>query len=135
MQASFKILSAIERVSVGETPLMPGNNAPSFACWYSANSWARPGWMSTTRVLSLPLVVDFLKVNVSPLISVVWSAKASDTRQLVNKQMPNGTLSRGVRNPSVNSRLNSSGLRILHVTLDDRAAGKCGMEYHTKEEN
>lgn len=54
--------------------------------------------MSTARVLSLPFVVDFLKVSVPPLMSVVWSAKASDTRQPVNKQMANSALSRGDRN-------------------------------------
>ena len=75
------------------------------------------GWRSTTRVFSLPLVVDFLKVNVSPLISVVWSASASDTRQPVNKQMPNKARSREVRNPKVNSRRNSSAVKIFPCPL------------------
>ncbi len=69
--------------------------------------------MSTTRVFNLPLVVDFLKVKVPPLISVVWSASASDTRQPVNKQMPNKARSRGDTNPEVNSSLNSSVVKIF----------------------
>lgn len=77
----------------------------------------RSAWISTTRVLSFPLVVDFLKVNVSPMISVVWSASASDTRQPVNRQMPNKARSRGEVNPSLNSSLNSSGVRIFPCSL------------------
>ncbi|MHC5774371.1 MAG: hypothetical protein ACYTXP_10920 [Nostoc sp.] len=49
---------------------------------------ASPGGMSTIRVLCLPLVVDLLKVIAQHLISVVWSASASDTRQPVNRQIP-----------------------------------------------
>jgi len=60
----------MNRVEVGDRAGIPGNNALGFG-WYFAKSWADPGWMSTTRVLSLPLVVGFLKVNVLPLICVV----------------------------------------------------------------
>ncbi len=51
--------------------------------------------------------LDFLRVKVPPLMSVVWSANASDTLQPANKQMPNSALSRGVTSPSVNNFLNS----------------------------
>jgi hypothetical protein len=81
--------------------------------------------MSTTRVFSFPLVVHFLSVNVSPLISVVYSANASLTRQPANKQMPNSALSRGLTNPLVNNFLNSSWvstspcpLPLTFITLD-----------------
>ncbi|MBW4639783.1 MAG: hypothetical protein KME05_16415 [Gloeocapsa sp. UFS-A4-WI-NPMV-4B04] len=67
--------------------------------------------MSTTLVLSLPLVVDFRKVSTPERMSVVRSATASDTRQPVNKQMPNKARSRCDTNPSVKSSLNSSGLK------------------------
>jgi hypothetical protein len=110
--ADFKILSAMNRVNVRVRPRIPGNNAPGLTGWYSPSSLARSGWISTTRVFSLPLVVDFLKVKVPPLISVVSCAKASDTRQPVNKQMPNIARSRSVSNPSVNSSRNSSTVKI-----------------------
>lgn len=112
LQASFKILSARNRLKWSVTPRIPGNKAPGFG-WCKVSSSASPGWISITRVRSLPLVVDFLKVRDPPLISVVWSASASDTRQPVNKQIPNSALSRCDRNPSVNNCLNSSGDKIF----------------------
>lgn len=74
---------------------------------------ASPGSISMARVLSFPLVVDFLNVSVSPLMSVVWSLRASETRQPVYKQMPNKARSRSLVNPSLNNRLSSSEVRIL----------------------
>ncbi len=116
-QAAFRILSALNRVKWEVTPRTPGNNAPGLSLRYSASSWLSPGWISTTRVLSLPLVVDFLKVKVSPLMSVVWSAKASDMRHPVNKQMPNKARSRGEVNLSLNNCLSSSEVRIFPCPL------------------
>ncbi|MEH1929396.1 hypothetical protein [Nostoc sp.] len=49
---------------------------------------ANPGGMSTIRVLCLPLMEYALKVIAQHLVSVVWSASASDTRQPVNRQIP-----------------------------------------------
>jgi len=86
-------------------------------CWYGSSSEANPGWISTTRVLSFPLVVDFLKVKVPPFMSVVCRANASDTRQPVNKQMANNALSRGVTSPSVNNCLNSCWVRTFPCPL------------------
>ncbi|MDZ8227659.1 hypothetical protein [Nostoc sp. ChiVER01] len=57
--------------------------------WYLFKIAASADGISTIQVLCLPLVVDLRKVIASDLISVVWSASASDTRQPVNTQIPN----------------------------------------------
>lgn len=114
-QAFFRSLSAINLV-IGFPGRPPGNRKPGLT-GYACKSEANPGWMSTTRVFSFPLVVHFLRVKVSPLMSPVWSAKASLIRQPANKQMPNSALSRGVTNPSVNSCFNSSWVRTFPCPL------------------
>ena len=115
LQALLRSLSAMKRVRAAPGR-PPGNKNPGDG-WWASSSWANPGWMSTTRVLSFPFVVDFLKINIPPMRSVVWSASASDTRQPVNKQMPNSALSRAEENPSVNSRFNSSWVRTFPCPL------------------
>lgn len=49
--------------------------------------------MSTTRVREFALCGRLPESQCFTLMSVVESANASDTRQPVNKQMPNSTLS------------------------------------------
>ncbi len=70
LQASRKILSAINRVRRSVTPRIPGNIAAGLG-WYSPSIAASPAGMSTIQVLCLPLVVDLRKVIAPDLISVV----------------------------------------------------------------